>query len=222
MTCDVVDPLQRDRLHQRLVIGKMQPAQRLGDRLPAQGRGQALDDLVENLAAQRDRLLALLRLHPAADLGARLAGDDVGEPARLRMLRLRDQDLDLVAIVERGAQRHHPAVDLRAHRLVAEIGVHRISEIDRGRALGQLDQLALRREGEDPVLVHRHSGMFEQLLGAAGMVEDLDQIVDPGMVAAGLDRPLLIGPVGGEAVLGLGVHLAGRGSGSRSASARHG
>ena len=98
---DVVDPLQRDRLHQRLVIGQMQPAQRLGDRLPAERRGQALDDLVENLAAERDRLLALLRFHPAADLRPRLAGDDVGEPARLRMLRLGDQDLDLVAIVER-------------------------------------------------------------------------------------------------------------------------
>ena len=105
---DVVDPLQRDRLHQRLVIGQMQPAQRLGDRLPAERRRQALDDLVEDLAAERDRLLALLRLHPAADLRPRLAGDDVGEPARLRMLRLGDEDLDLVAIVERACAAASP------------------------------------------------------------------------------------------------------------------
>ena len=85
-----------------------------------------------------------------------------------------------------------------------------ISEVDRGRALGQLDQLALRGEGEDPVLVHRHPGVLEQLLGAVGMVEDLDQVVDPRDAwtsAAGL--AFLIGPVGGEAALGLGVHLAG-------------
>ena len=49
---DVVDPLQRDRLHQRLVIGQMQAPQRLGDRFPAERRRQPLDDLVEDLAAR--------------------------------------------------------------------------------------------------------------------------------------------------------------------------
>ena len=59
------------------------------------------------------------------------------------MLRLGGEDFDLVAIVEDGAQRNHPAVDLGADRLVAKVGVDRIGEIDRRRALGQLDQLAL-------------------------------------------------------------------------------
>ena len=214
--------LQRDRLHQRLVVGQMQPPQRLGDRLPAERGGQALDDLVEDLAAERDRLLALLRFDPAADLGARLAGDDVAEPGRLRMLRLGDEDLDLVAIVERRAQRHHPAVDLGADRLVAEIGMDGISEVDRRRALGQLDQLALGGEGEDPVLVHRHPGMLEQLLGAGGMFEDLDQVVDPGMRANRRPACLPYRPSGRRGRARPGRASRGCGSGSRSASARRG
>ena len=50
----------------------------------------------------------------------------------------------------------------------------------RSRALRELDQLPLRREGEDPVLVHRHARVLEQFLGRSGMVEDLDEVVDPG------------------------------------------
>ena len=111
--------------------------------------------------------------------GPRLAGGDEAQPRRLRVLGFGGEDFDLVAILEDGAQRHDPAVDFGSDRLVAEIGVDRIGEIDRCRALGQLDQLALGGEGEDPVLVHRHPGVLEQLLGALGMVENLDQIVDP-------------------------------------------
>ena len=145
----------------------------------------------------------------AADPGARLAGGDEAQPRRLRVLRFGRQDFDLVAILEDGAQRHHPAVDLGADGPVAKVGVDRISEIDRGRALGQLDQLALGGEGEDPVLVHRHPGVLEQLLGAFGMVEDFDQIVDPRHLQVGDRLAFLVGPVGGEPALGLVVHRAG-------------
>ena len=128
---------------------------------------------------------------------------------RLRVLRLRGEDFDLVAILEHGAQRHDAAVDLGADGAVAEVGVDGISEVDRGRALGQLDQLALGREGEDAVLVHRHPRVLEQLLGRCGMVEDFDQVVDPRHLDVGVGLALLVGPVRGEAALGLLVHLAG-------------
>ncbi len=48
--------------------------------------------------------------------------------------------------------------------------------------------------------------MLEQLLGAFGMVEDLDQIVDPRHVEIGLGLAFLVRPVGGEAAFGLLVH----------------
>jgi hypothetical protein len=77
--------------------------------------------------------------------GSRRAPCRCGEvqPGGLRLLRLGAQDLHLIAILDLGAQRHDAAVDLGADRLVAEIGVHGIGEVDRRRALGQLDQLAL-------------------------------------------------------------------------------
>jgi hypothetical protein len=58
------------------------------------------------------------------------------------MLRLGDEDLHLVAVFERSPERHHPAVDLRADGLVAEICVNGIGEVDRRRPFGELDQLA--------------------------------------------------------------------------------
>src|SRR3546814_1907722 len=78
----------------------------------------------------------------AADRRARLAGDREVEPIALRRLRVRAQNLHLIAVGDRGPERHDAAVDLGADRLIAEIGVHRISEIDRRRALGKLEQLA--------------------------------------------------------------------------------
>ena len=93
--------------------------------------------------------------------GARLAGGDEAQPARLWVLSLGRQDFDLVAIFQHGAERHHAPIDLGADGPVAEIGVHRVREVDRCRPLGQLDELALRREGEDAVLVHRHPRVLE-------------------------------------------------------------
>ena len=153
--------------------------------------GSRCDDLVVNLAAELDRLVALLVADEAADAGAGLAGRDEAQPARLRVLRFRGEDFDLVAVLEHGPQRHDPAIDLGADGAVAEVGVHRVGEIDRGRALGQLDQLALRGEGEDAVLVHRHPRVLEQLLGAFGMVEDLDRSSTHGTWMSALGLPSL-------------------------------
>ena len=201
------DGLARDRLHQPLLVAQLQPAGGLVHRIGADLRGQARDDLVEEFAAERDRLDALLLANEAADARARLGRGDERRPAGLRLLRLRSQDLDLIAIGDLCAERHHLAVDLGAHRLVAEIGVDGIGEVDRGGALGQLDQLARGGEGEDPILVHRHPGRFEQLLGRFRLLDQLDEVADPGGLAHRPRRPRLVGPMRGKAVFGLGVHL---------------
>src|SRR5438094_9142969 len=61
--------------------------------------------LLQDRAAEIEILRALLRADEAADAGARLAGDDKALPGRRRGLRLRGDDLDLVAVRELGAQR---------------------------------------------------------------------------------------------------------------------
>ena len=139
------------------------------------------------------------------------------EPRQLRLGAGALDDLDHVAVVELGAQRHVPAVDLGADGVRAEIGVHREGEVDRRRALGQLEQRALGGEGEDAVLVDRQPGVLEQLLGVVAGIDDLDQVAQPADLAVG-PVALLVGPVRGEAELVEPVHLAGCGSALRRAS----
>jgi hypothetical protein len=63
-------------------------------------------------AALRPAAAALLGVDDAADARARLAGDDEAFPLRVRRAAARGDDLDLVAILERRAQRLDLAVDL--------------------------------------------------------------------------------------------------------------
>ena len=98
-----------------------------------------------------------------------------------------------------------PAVDLGANCLVAEIGVHGISKIDGGRALGHLQQSALGGESENPVLIHGQPGVLEQLFGIFRLIENFYEISDPAGLTIG-PVALFIGPVRGEAELIVLVH----------------
>ena len=101
-----------------------------------------------------------------------------------------------------------PAVDLCPDRRISEIGVDRIGEIHRSRALGQLVQRAFGGEGEDAVLIDGEPGMLEQLVGIVAFIDDLDQVAQPANLAVGLVA-LLVGPVRGEAEFVGAMHLAG-------------
>ena len=98
-------------------------------------------------------------------------------------------------------------VDLRTHRLRAQIGVHCKGEIDRRRTLGQLEQSALRGEGEDAILVDRHARMLEQLFGIVAGIDDLDQVAQPADLAVRLVA-LFVGPMRSEAEFVRLVHFS--------------
>ena len=98
----------------------------------------------------------------------------------------------MVARLNHRAQRHHPAIDFCPHGLITNIGVDGIGKINRRRALGKLDQLSLRREGKNAILIHRHPSMFEQLFRAAGMIDNLNQITEPAYLCIGCFALLLI------------------------------
>ena len=85
--------------------------------------------------------------------------------------------------------------------------MHGISKINGRRPLWQLKQLALRREGKDAILIHRHAGMLEQFFRRFGIVENFDEIIDPARRHIGPLLPLFVGPVRCEAVFGLCVHF---------------
>ena len=194
-------------IHQIFLILHFQPLHRLADRFLADAGGQAVGDFLEQLAADFGDFLALFHAHGAADAGARLAGDDKAQPAQLRFGIGAFDDFHHIAIVQPGAQRHVAAIDLGPHRLRAEIGVHGESEINRRRALGQLEQRAFGRESENPVLIDCQLGVFEQLFGIMAGIDDLDQIAQPAHRAIG-PVALLVGPVRGKAEFVRLIHFA--------------
>jgi hypothetical protein len=79
-------------------------------------------------------------------------------------------DLDLVPGEKFGHKRRDLAVDLAAHRVVADIGVNGIGKIDRRRLARQRDQPPFRREAKDLIVEQFELRMFKKLLrtGALG------------------------------------------------------
>ena len=178
-----------------------------------------LEGALEDAGAQPGILLADGDPGGPPDRRARLAGDDDRFPGGRRHLRLGADDLDLVAVLQFGHQRHDAAVDLGADALVADIGVHGIGEVDRRGAARQRDQPALRREAEDLVLEQLELGVFEEVFGIVALGQLLDGAAQPaigvgvlGNLVAGAVRlagAVLVDGVRGDAVFGDRVHLPG-------------
>ena len=84
----VAHPLAGDGDHQLVLILDLELLERPLLRVLVEFGGKPLDDLVIDLAAELDRLLALLVADEATDAGPRLAGRDEAQPRRLRVLRL--------------------------------------------------------------------------------------------------------------------------------------
>ena len=78
-------------------------------------------------------------------------------------------------------QRRDLAVDLGADRHVADVGVHRIGEIDRRRAARQRDQLALRREAEHLVVEQFELGVLQKLFRVGAFGQQFDGAAQPGI-----------------------------------------
>ena len=131
--------------------------------------------------------------------------------SRLGLARGAGEDLDRVAALELAVQRRDPAVDLGALALEPDLGVHVEREVDRRRALGQPLHVALRREDEDLVLVEVDLQELEELLGAVGVLLQLEQLAEPAEVLVELVglAVALVEPVGRDAELGRAVHLLG-------------
>ena len=67
-------------------------------------------------------------------------------------------------------------------------------------------QRALWGEGKYPVLIHRHAGVLEDILGILAGFKNFDEIAQPRSLPIGLIG-LLIGPVRGEAMFRTSVHF---------------
>lgn len=125
---------------------------------------------------------------------------------------LAGEDLHDLPVLELVGEGDDAAVDLGPHHVVAHLGVDVVGEVHGGRPLGQVDDAALGGEDEDPaaeeVLGHR----LHELPGAGELLLPLLDALQPGdppLDLLGVGEPLLIEPVGGDAVLGHAVHLPG-------------
>src|SRR5258705_6635011 len=129
----------------------------------------ALHLAVENLAAKLDRRRVLLNAETLTDLVPRAASPDVGEPIPAWLGRGRRDDLDGLGVLELAGETRDPAVDARALAVQSDFGVDSESEVDRRRALGQLNHVARRREHEDLVLIEIELEEFQELVGSLGV-----------------------------------------------------
>ncbi len=170
--------------------------------------------MVEQATAQHHRLFGAQVLEELADLGARLGGHHEVEPGRVRAGAGGRDNFHRLARVQRAAQGIGMAVDPGADAGVADVGVYRVGEIHRGGAGGQLHDAPFR--GEDIDFVREEIGFdpLDEFKGAAGALLQLKQALHPAL-GADLGRGaravaiLLVGPMGGNPLVGHLVHELG-------------
>ena len=111
-------------------------------------------------------------------------------------------DLDALAVVQLGSEGHQLVVDLDRDAAVADVGVHGVGEINRGRAARQRQDLAFRREHVDRVGEEVDLQVFEKLVRIAAAGLDLKQALQPlvGLLLQVAERRIgaLVEPVRGE------------------------
>ena len=157
-------------------------------------------------AASRVARRMAARARPVTTTLSQAAG---GDPA----LGARDQHL--VAVVQLRDQRRDAAVDLRPDRRIADVGMDRIGEIDRGCAARERNEPPLGGEAEHLVVKQLELGVLEELFRIVAR-QRLDRLPQASIGAAfahhrrvGARAGVLIDGVRGDAVFRHFVHLVG-------------
>ena len=111
-------------------------------------------------------LVAVLVAEPAAHLRAAAAAGQVAEtraePVTARLRVAARDDLDLVAVLHVVGKRHDPAIDLGTAGAMPDLGMYRISKIDRCTALRQIDHPTFGRKHIDTVMEHLRTEILHQ------------------------------------------------------------
>ena len=119
-----------DRRHRVVHVLVAKPRHRGGNFLGHHRLVLLGQKLLDNFAAKPGELLAHGGARGPPDRRPGLAGNRDVFPGRRRHLRVRADDVHLIAILEFSHQRRMPAIHLAAHAAVANGGVHRIGKID--------------------------------------------------------------------------------------------
>ena len=179
----------------------------------------AVEFAAQQVFAAGDVCAAGLPVEPGADLLAGAVGGDVTaggvEPVGRRTATgLAGDDLYGVAVLQRSVQGHQPSIDLGARDAVAQVGVNLVGEVNGGSAGGEFHDVALGGVHEDLVVEQVFPHRLEEFVGVRGFALPLQELPQPGHALLELTAgcgtgALLVTPVGGDAVLGHLVHVAG-------------
>jgi len=154
----------------------------------------------------------VLLANPVADFlfGAMALYIALMQPIQTRPAFFGRQNLDALAVFERGVERHDLAVDLGTAAAVAQIGVQVVSKIDRGRTARQRDHLAGGREHIDVVVKEFGFERIRKLTFLRHVFAPVEQLAQPGNLLDIFSVALtafLVAPVRGHAVFGMLVHV---------------
>src|SRR6266542_2701862 len=168
-----VEGVQRGEAH---LGGQRRQGAALGE--PLQRQAGLAEGADQRLLAGLDGVLAALLGEPLPDLVARprCLDDRQPVPRRTGVGCLGGEDLDRLAVLERVLQRHQPLVDARAHAAVADLGVHGVGEVDRGRARRELEDVALGGEDEHFVDVEVGLEVVDEVLGVRQLALPVDEL----------------------------------------------
>ena len=168
---------------------------------------------LEQSPAGGDVLLPALPLEPLADLVPGLVALGDLEPVPAGALgRLGGEHLHNVAVFQVGVIGHHPPVHPGPHHAVAHSRVDVVGKIDGGGSGGQALDVPVGGKDEHLVGEHIHLQGADKFL-RVGVLLALQQLADPFKVHLAAQllvcHPLLVLPVGRDAVLRGLVHLPG-------------
>ena len=202
------------------VVGLLEAGFR-GNRIEVHRRRAGAGELaLDGRPAVRERFLELLRLEPLTHLRPRAVARHVTQlgidPVARGPADLRGNDLDPLAVLERGVERDHRAIDARAATAVAEARVHGVREIHGRGAPRQVDDFALGRQHVDRVGEEARAKRGQPFRRSGDVVLPVEHLPQPcnpvleGRIAAhALVPAFLVPPMRGDAVLGMLVHLDG-------------
>src|SRR5690606_20884143 len=207
--------IQRVQVAVAQVVGECD--QRLAGEQPLNRQLLLAHDLGDRLFALLDRCFAALLGEPLPDLVAGSSAFHEVQPvaARAGVVGLGRDDLHGLPVVQLAVEGNQTAVDAGPHRAVADLGVHRVGEVDGGGALRQGDDVPA--GGEDEDFLHRQveAERLQELAGVLRLLLPVDELPQPGHVGgsalgfAAVVALLLVLPVRGDAVFCAPVHGAG-------------
>src|ERR1019366_1922735 len=165
----------------------------------------------DQLAADFDGAFALVHIQPVLDLLAGTRRFRQLQPIPAGMMARRGLNFHDIAGAQLVTQGSHAPVHFGAYAGVADLGVHRIGEVNRRGILRQDDNLPLRSEGVNLFRVEVDFQGGEELVGALHVPLPLHYLTQPGqpLFIARRHWTIFVLPVRRNAFLGHLVHFFG-------------